>query len=284
MCCSTSSPPWPSATRPARSRRLTMPMTSSTLSPSTGIRDRPVAIARSRAWRTVAVWAMSTMSMRGTITSRTIVSPNSITEWMKLRSSEAIASSSWATSAIARTSDSVIRWVWRVSPKRPMTPWAIESSKLRDPLDGPELEQGTDDRRRRERRVVGVLDREVLRDRLEDHEDHHDLAHRRDEHARGAEESTGEHADHRRRDQLADQHQQQQWVEELLGRLGELRQRLGSASSLVSKRTSARLVHAHERGLGEREEAREQEQDHHRDREVRVAGGPHRAVHVGLDW
>jgi len=35
------------------------------------------------------------MSVRGTITSRTIVSPNSITEWMKLRSSDSIAWSSW---------------------------------------------------------------------------------------------------------------------------------------------------------------------------------------------
>ena len=47
------------------------------------------------------------MSGRGTITSRTTVSPNSMTEWMKARSVVSITSSSWATSAMASSSDSV---------------------------------------------------------------------------------------------------------------------------------------------------------------------------------
>jgi len=37
------------------------------------------------------------------------VSPNSITEWMKARSSVSITSSAWATSAMASSSDSVTR-------------------------------------------------------------------------------------------------------------------------------------------------------------------------------
>ena len=91
------------------------------------MRERPVRIARSSAKRTLWVPGTSTMSMRGTITSRTMVSPNSMTERMKLRSSEAMAASSWATSAIASTSDSVTRWAWPGLPNRPITPWAIES-------------------------------------------------------------------------------------------------------------------------------------------------------------
>jgi len=57
-----------------------MPTTSSTPSPSTGRRDRPDCTERSSASRIVAESAISTMSMRGTITSRTMVSPNSMTE------------------------------------------------------------------------------------------------------------------------------------------------------------------------------------------------------------
>ena len=47
-----------------------------------------------------------TMSGRGTITSRTTVSPNSMIEWMRARSSFSITSSSTATSAMASSSSS----------------------------------------------------------------------------------------------------------------------------------------------------------------------------------
>ena len=193
-----------------------MPTTSSTPSPRTGSRDRPDSTERSSASRTVAVSAMSTMSMRGTITSRTMVSPNSMTEWMKLRSSDSIASSSWATSAMARTSDSVTRDVRPVGPNQPITVSAIDKQEVRDPLDRPELQYPAHDRRGGQRRRVGVLHRVVLRDRLEDDEDDDHFADGGDEQSGGAEEPAGEHADHRRRDQLADQHEQQDRVEELL--------------------------------------------------------------------
>ena len=41
------------------------------------------------------------------MTSRTTVSPNSMTEWMNSRSVGSMTSSAWATSAIASSSDSV---------------------------------------------------------------------------------------------------------------------------------------------------------------------------------
>ena len=50
---------------------------------------------------------MVTMSGRGTMTSRTTVSPNSMMEWMRARSSVSMTSPSTATSAMARSSDSV---------------------------------------------------------------------------------------------------------------------------------------------------------------------------------
>ena len=58
----------------------------------------------------------------------------------------------------------------------------------RDPADRPELKDPPDHRRGRERRLVGVLHREVLRDRFEGDEDDDDFAGRRDEHARRAKE------------------------------------------------------------------------------------------------
>ena len=48
------------------------------------------------------------MSGRGVITSRATVSPKSMMEWMKERSSRSITFSSWATSAMAFSSESVM--------------------------------------------------------------------------------------------------------------------------------------------------------------------------------
>ena len=63
-----------------------MPTTSSRFSPITGIREKPLRSARDRAWDAVLPRSTKTMSVRGTITSRTIVSPSSNTEWIISRS------------------------------------------------------------------------------------------------------------------------------------------------------------------------------------------------------
>ena len=62
-----------------------MPITSSSFSPTTGIRENPLRSARDSACRTVLSRSTKTMSVRGTITSRTIVSPSSNTEWIMAR-------------------------------------------------------------------------------------------------------------------------------------------------------------------------------------------------------
>ena len=64
-----------------------MPTMSSSFSPITGIREKPLRRARDSAWRSVLSRSMDTMSVRGTITSRTRVSPSSKTEWIIWRSS-----------------------------------------------------------------------------------------------------------------------------------------------------------------------------------------------------
>ena len=74
-----------------------------------GRREKPPLIATSIASSMVWSTSTATMSGRGIITSRTRVSPNSKIEWMSLRSSPAIDSSSAATSAIVRISSSVMK-------------------------------------------------------------------------------------------------------------------------------------------------------------------------------
>ena len=72
----------------------------------TGMRLKPAARATSRASFTVARASTATMSGRGTMTSRTTVSPNSMIEWMRRRSSRSMTSPSVATSTVASSSDS----------------------------------------------------------------------------------------------------------------------------------------------------------------------------------
>src|SRR5215475_2918751 len=63
-----------------------MPTTSSSFSPTTGIRENPLRSAKDSTWRTFLSRSANTMSVRGTMTSRTIVSPSSNTELIIARS------------------------------------------------------------------------------------------------------------------------------------------------------------------------------------------------------
>ena len=105
---------------------------SSMPSPSTGMRLKPAASAASRASCTVASSSTVTMSGRGVITSRATVSPKSMMEWMNVRSSFSITFSSWATSAMALSSESVMNECvssWLSSPPAPMMRLASPFSK-----------------------------------------------------------------------------------------------------------------------------------------------------------
>ncbi len=83
-----------------------MPTTSSSLSPTTGIREKPERSARVSAWRTVLCRSIITRSVRGTMTSRTMVSPSSKTECTIRRSSSSMTSFFSARSTSARSSAS----------------------------------------------------------------------------------------------------------------------------------------------------------------------------------
>ena len=84
-----------------------MPTMSSISSRNTGIREYPCFSTMSWTSRSVLSTSMATTSGRGTMTSRTMVSPNWKMEWMRSASSSSISDSSEATSAMVRISCSV---------------------------------------------------------------------------------------------------------------------------------------------------------------------------------
>ena len=79
---------------------------SSRFSPITGIREKPLRRASDIAWRSVLVRSMKTTSVRGTITSRTMVSPSSKTEWIICRSPDSMTLLASARSTSSRSSAS----------------------------------------------------------------------------------------------------------------------------------------------------------------------------------
>ena len=84
--------------------RYTTPTTSSTFSPITGIREWPLRTASEVACPAVLSASIHTISVRGTITSRAGVSPNSNTDWIIRRSSSATTPRCWAMSTTSRSS------------------------------------------------------------------------------------------------------------------------------------------------------------------------------------
>ena len=123
-----------------------------------------------------------------------------------------------------------------------------------------------------QRRPVGVLHRPVLRHGLEEDEDHHDFEHDAEQHAEAAEEVLGDDADQGGGDQLADQHQQQDGVEEVGRVLDQPGQLPGAALLLVDQRLGLDPVHPHEAGLGHGQHARAGQQDRDDDDEDGVLG------------
>ena len=78
-------------------------MMSSRFSPITGMRLKPLRSASDIACRSVLLRSMNTTSVRGTMTSRTIVSPSSKTEWIIARSPDSMT---WLASARSTSSRS----------------------------------------------------------------------------------------------------------------------------------------------------------------------------------
>ncbi len=128
------------------------------------------------------------------------------------------------------------------------------------------------DRRAEQRGPVGIVHGPVLRHGLEEHEDDDHFEGGADQHADTAEHVLGHHADQGGRDQLADEDQEQDDVEEPFGVLDQARQLACPPSLLVHQGLRLDPVHAHQAGLGQREQARGGEQDHDDDEEDGVLG------------
>ena len=128
------------------------------------------------------------------------------------------------------------------------------------------------DRRAEQRRPVGIVHGPVLRDCFEEHEDDDHFEGGADQHADTAEDVLGHHADQGGRDQLADEHQEQDHVQEPLGVLDQARQLACAPSLLVDHGLRLDPVHAHQAGLGQRQQARGGEQDHDDDDEDDILG------------
>ena len=248
----------------------------SVLSSNAGMREKPPSIARSIASSTVASAAMATMSGRGSITSRTTVSPNSKIEWMSWRSSTSIDSSSAATSAIARRSSSVTNGPsLRPRPGSRTLPRPI--SALDSSRKGAKTVTAYRKPRDAERRPVRVLDGVRLGHHLGDHEEEHDLDDEADEHAGRAEHVVEDDAEQRGRHEVRQQDEEQHRVERLLGMLQELGQPRRALLPLVLEGERPDPAHAGERRLAECEERREQEED-----DDRCDAGPVGARHCSV--
>ena len=68
------------------------------------MREKPLRSASEIAWRSVLVASTNTISVRGTMSSRTMVSPSSNTEWIICRSSSSMTSLASARSTSSRSS------------------------------------------------------------------------------------------------------------------------------------------------------------------------------------
>ena len=147
---------------------------------------------------------------------------------------------------------------------------ARQQAQRREVGDGPE------EARDAQRGAVGVLDRVGLRRDLADHEVHDDLQHQADEEPGAAERALEQRTEQRGARQLRDEHEEQHHVERLLGPLQHLRESSRALAALFLERERADPAHAGERGLGHREDDREEEQHDDGD-EDRPVGAAHAA-------
>ena len=164
---------------------------------------------------------MVTMSGRGTITSRTTVSPNSMIEWM--------SGALLGLDHVALDRHVGHGQQLRLGHVGPEVLAPLPDEQVGQPDErpgrpcGPARSATTADTRGALNSAArsGMLHGPVLRHRLAEHEDDHDLEDGGGHHPPGAEPVVGQDADQGGHHQLADQHEQQDRVEEALGVLGE---------------------------------------------------------------
>ena len=111
----------------------------------------------------------------------------------------------------------------------------------------------------------------VLRHRLAQHEDHHDLEHGGGHHTPGPEPVGGQDPDQGGHHQLADEHQQEHRVEEALGVLGQAEQDPGPPASVLDQAQRLGPAHADQAGLGQGQQGRDAQEQHHHHQQDAVA-------------
>ena len=103
------------------------------MSPTTGTRENPDRTSNESTWRSPVVSFVTTMSVRGTITSRVSVSPSSKTERNISRSSSSIACDSLTRCTMSRSSSSSCSGVLVIAAGRPTLPaTALTPASRRD--------------------------------------------------------------------------------------------------------------------------------------------------------
>ena len=255
-------------------------------SPTTGTRLNPLRIITSTASSTRNSPPTVTMSGRGTITSRTTVSPNSMICSMRSRSSSSITSSSTATSARASSSSS--------DTKGPSLRPLPGSSTLAIPIRPRErilmgqkrASTATGPAASRAERsgcwmaqVLGAASATVKTSTT--------LMITAIDHAPGPEEVVGQDAQHRGPHQLADEQGQQHRIEEPLGSSHQPQQALAAMAVALRQGVGLAARHAGERRLGQGQEGggHQEQQDRHQHGDVaaghlggeeRMASGPGR--------
>ena len=195
------------------------------------------------------------MSVRGTITSRAIVSPSANTEWIMSRSPCSTTPRCSARSTSSRSST----WVANGPSRKPLP--GVNALPIRISSDASGLST------RPSQRTIGaaipadrvrVLAPDRARRDADDHED--DDRHRAGDDQRrppaGAELVDRHQRDQRRRAQLAQHPQQQQQVEVPDDVGGDRLQRARTAHALAGQLAGARDRHRVERGVGHREAGR----------------------------
>ena len=151
-----------------------MPTTSSSSGPSTGSLLYPCSIARSSACDTVASCGIIAMSGRGTITSRTTVSPNSMMLSISSRSSCSITSSAAAAPTMPSSSCSLTNGPC-LRPLPGSSTFVSQISAREISRSGGNDTSTLTKRAVAERRPLGVQHRPRLGHRLGDDEEHDDV-------------------------------------------------------------------------------------------------------------
>ncbi len=247
----------------------------SVVSSYAGRRDLPAEIDSSIASSTVASASIATMSGRGSMTSRTTVSPNSKIEWMSSRSSVSIDDSLAATSAIVRISSSVTNG----PPRRPLPGITMLASPMNmrvSTRSGGKRVTNANSADTIERGALRVLHRERLRRDLREREHDDDFDEHPDREAERAVAGLEHGSDQRRGDEVAAEEQQQHAVQRPLRMVEQPDQSIGALVALVAKIHQADATDAYERSLGEGENRRERPQ--REDDGDRHGGAVHRAA------